>query len=71
MISDKMRVEVEDLCARARAQGWELSSQSTWLFDQKKKLVEYAMVFVKHVNGKKETLRKKLSWGSFDENNPT
>lgn len=66
MISDAIRKEVTEIAARARSQGWEIGQASKWLFDQKKKLVEYAIVFVKIENGERKTLAKKLSWDLSD-----
>ena len=60
MISDAMRKEVTEIAARARSQGWEIAQESKWLFDQKKKLVEYQIVFKKQ--GEERVLKKTLRW---------
>ncbi len=62
MLTKEIKQEVSEIAAKARSQGWEIGQASKWLFDQKKKLVEYAIVFVKIENGERKTLRKKLSW---------
>jgi len=67
MLTKAIKQEVSEIAAKARSQGWELGQESKWLFDQKKKLVEYAMVFLKIENGERKTLRKKLSWDLSEE----